>query len=72
MHHADQRHQADPAAEAETYPLLYPRRARLIRRLGGLPSDCDFGPPEPELLQAIVTGTSLALRVLDAPAAAAA
>src|SRR5487761_2263735 len=42
--------QPDPAAEAETYALHYPRRARLIRRLGGLPSDCDFGPPEPELV----------------------
>ena len=58
--------QPDLAAEAETYAVLYPRRAQLIRRLGGLPSDCNFGPPEPELVQAIVTSTSPALRALDA------
>jgi hypothetical protein len=62
----------DLAAEADSYAILYPRRARLIRRLGGLPSNCDFGPPEPELVHAIVTGTSPALRALDTPAAAAA
>jgi hypothetical protein len=60
----------DPAAEAERYAILYPRRARLIRSLGGLPDDCDFGPPEPELVHAIVAGTSPALRALDDPAAA--
>jgi hypothetical protein len=60
----------DPAAEAERYAILYPRRARLIRSLGGLPDDCDFGPPEPELVHAIVAGTSPALRALDGPAAA--
>jgi hypothetical protein len=37
----------------------------LIRLLGGLPVHCDFGPPEPELVRAIVTGTSPALRALD-------
>ena len=61
----------DPAAEAERYAIIYPRRARLIRRLGGLPDDCDFGPPEPELVQAIVAGTSPELRALDGPAAVA-
>ncbi|HVC63100.1 MAG TPA: hypothetical protein VND19_22405 [Acetobacteraceae bacterium] len=62
----------DPVAEAERYAILYPRRARLIRELGGLPDDCDFGPPEPELVQAIVTGTSPALRALDGETSAAA
>jgi hypothetical protein len=61
----------DPAAEAERYAIIYPRRARLIRRLGGLPDDCDFGPPEPELVQAIVAGTSPELRALDSPTAVA-
>ena len=41
----------DPAAEAE---LIYPRRAELIRSLGGLPASCDFGPPSPELVHTIV------------------
>jgi len=60
----------DLAAEAERYAVIYPRRAELIRRLGGLPYDCNFGPPEPELVRAIVTGTSPALRELDSPAIA--
>jgi hypothetical protein len=62
----------DLAAEAERYAIIYPRRAELIRRLGGLPYDCNFGPPEPELVRAIVTGTSPALRELDRPAVAVA
>jgi hypothetical protein len=57
-------------AEAEQYALIYRRRAALIRSLGGLPDKCDFGPPSPELVAAIVTGTSPILRALDAPAAA--
>jgi hypothetical protein len=48
---------SDPAAEAEFYAIHYPRRARLIRRLGRLPDKLDFGPPPPEVVQAIVTGT---------------
>jgi hypothetical protein len=61
---------ADLAAEADLYAVMYPRRAALIRSLGGLPEPCDFGPPEPELVHAIVTGTSPHLRELDIPAEA--
>jgi hypothetical protein len=50
--------------EAKQYALIHPRRAALIRSLGGLPDRCDFGPPDPELVQAIVTGTSPTLRAL--------
>jgi len=60
----------DPAAEAERYAIVNPRRAALIRQRGGVPDDCDFGPPEPELVPFIVSGTSPALRALDGPAAA--
>jgi hypothetical protein len=63
--------QPDPLAEADEYAIIYPRRAALIRSLGGLPAKCDFGPPEPELVHAIVTGISPTLRALDAPAGAA-
>ena len=38
---------------------------RRIRSLGGLPQPCDFGPPPPELVDAIVTGTSPTLRALE-------
>jgi hypothetical protein len=62
--------QPDPAAEAEQYAIIYPRRAALIRSLGGLPDRLDFGPPAPALVHAIVTGTSPTLRALDRPAAA--
>jgi len=55
----------DIVAEAEQYALIYPERAARIRALGGLPRPCDFGPPSPELVHAIVTGTSPILRALD-------
>ena len=62
---------ADLDAEADRYAIIYPRRTQLLRRLGRVPDDCDFGPPEPELVHAIVTGTSPALRALDGPTAMA-
>ncbi|HXA21962.1 MAG TPA: hypothetical protein VNW90_06655 [Acetobacteraceae bacterium] len=59
-------------AEADQYAIIYPRRAALIRSLGGLPARCDFGPPSSDLVHAIVTGTSPTLCALDCPADAAA
>lgn len=53
--------------EAEQYAVTYPRRAALIRSLGRLPEPCNFGPPPPELVEAIVTGTSPILLELDRP-----
>jgi hypothetical protein len=53
--------------EAEQYAVMHPDRARRIRAARGLPQRCDFGPPEPELVQAIVSGTSPVLRALDPP-----
>lgn len=47
----------DLVAEAEHYAVIYPRRADVIRRHGGLPPDCDFGPPDDDLVQAIVAGS---------------
>jgi hypothetical protein len=52
-------------AEAEHYAIVYPRRAREIRHHRGLPPDCSFGPPDDDLVNAIVTGTSPALHALD-------
>jgi len=60
----------DLAAETDYYAAVYPYRARAIRQYGGLPPDCTFGPPDDDLVRAIVTGTSPALRALDAPAGA--
>ena len=53
--------------EAEQYAVMHPDRASRIRAAGGLPQRCDFGPPEPELVQAIVSGTSPVLCALDPP-----
>jgi hypothetical protein len=61
----------DLRTEAEHYAVIYPTRAQQIRRYGGLPPDCSFGPPDDDLVAAIVRGTSPALRALDVPAAAA-
>jgi hypothetical protein len=55
---------SDPVAEADQYAVIYPQRAARIRALGGLPQPCDFGPPPPELVDAIVTGTSPTLCAL--------
>jgi hypothetical protein len=57
--------------EADHYALIYPRRARDIRHHRGLPPDCSFGPPDDDLVHAIVTGTTPSLRALDATNAAA-
>jgi hypothetical protein len=53
--------------EAEQYAVLYPDRAARIRAAGGLPAKLDFGPPEPDLVSAIVNSTSPTLRALDHP-----
>lgn len=53
------------AAEAEEYAMNYPHVAMVIRSHGGLPDNPGFDPPLPELVQAIVTGTSPMLQALD-------
>ena len=57
--------QPDILAEAEHYAILYPERAALIRRLGRLPDNPSFGPPDDDLVQALVAGDSPALAALD-------
>ncbi len=61
----------DLAAAAEYYAAVYPHRTREIRRYGGLPPDCSFGPPDDELVRELVTSTSPTLRALDGVLAAA-
>jgi hypothetical protein len=55
----------DPIAEAEHYALFYPERAALIRRRGRVPADVSFGPPDDDLVQALVTARTPALAALD-------
>ena len=52
-------------SEAEQYAILYADRATRIRAAGGLPPRLDFAPPEPEIVEALVNGTSPILRALD-------
>ena len=33
---------------------MYPERAALIRRHGGVPANVSFGPPEEEMVQALL------------------
>ena len=58
--------QPDPVAEADFYAKLHPRRAAEIRRLGGLPSPCTFGPPDEPLLRQLIHGQTPTLLALDA------
>ncbi len=53
--------------EAEQYAVIYPGRAALIRGNGGLPARLDFGPPEAEIVEALVHGTSPILRAIGPP-----
>lgn len=57
---------SDIVAEADEFALNHRKRAVLIRRLRRLPERIDCGPMRPELLHAIITGTSPILRSLDA------
>jgi hypothetical protein len=56
--------------KAEEYAFAYPYRAAEIRAHRGLPPNCDFDPPAPDLLRQIVASTSPVLRDLDEPIAA--
>ena len=57
-------------SKAEEYALAYPYRAAEIRAHRGLPPNCHFDPPVPDLLRQIVASTSPVLRDLDEPVAA--
>jgi plasmid stability protein len=51
--------------QASRYAVLHTMRVKLIRQLKGLPENCDFEPPEPDLLDAIINGDSSNLRWAD-------
>jgi hypothetical protein len=55
----------DPLAEAEQYATLYPERAALIRRVGRVPHDVSFGPPDDDLVHTLVTARTPTLAALD-------
>jgi hypothetical protein len=51
--------------QAEQYAVLYPQRAAEIRAYGGVPPTASYGPPEPELVCALIASTSPILRKID-------
>jgi hypothetical protein len=53
------------AMVAEQYAVIYPDRAALIRQLGRVPDNVSFGPPDDDLVRALVTGRTPALLALD-------
>ena len=46
--------QAQIDADAKLYEIMYPDRVARIRAAGGLPPRLDFGPPEPEIVAALL------------------
>ncbi|HVC59654.1 MAG TPA: hypothetical protein VND19_04720 [Acetobacteraceae bacterium] len=49
-------------SDAGRYAVLHPERVKLIHKLGALPENCDFEPPDPELLHETITGNNSNLR----------
>jgi hypothetical protein len=45
----------DELTPAQDYAVMYPERAALIRRAGRVPDDITFAPPDPEVVQELLT-----------------
>ena len=43
-------------SDVQLYEAMYPERAALIRRHGGVPANVSFGPPEEDIVQALLAG----------------
>ncbi len=57
---------APPACpDAVMYAALYPQRAALIRRHGGVPPDATFGPPDEEIVRALLASPSSVVTARD-------
>jgi hypothetical protein len=52
-------------SDAEIYAILHPRRAALIRRHGGVPPDATFGPPDDDLVRALLESRSPVVLAVD-------
>jgi hypothetical protein len=53
------------ATAAEEYAVIYPRRAALIRRAGRLPDKVSFGPPDEDMVRALLDSRSPEMLALD-------
>ena len=60
----------DLDAEVIYWAAVHPKRVQEIRSFGGVPPDCTYGPPDPELARAIVSSRLPAVCELDPPCAA--
>jgi hypothetical protein len=57
------------APDVALYEAIYPDRAALIRRHGGVPEDVTFGPPDEDMVRALLATHSPMVKTLDPPAA---
>jgi hypothetical protein len=52
------------APDVALYETIYPERAALIRRHGGVPADVTFGPPDEDTVRAFIATRSPTLKML--------
>jgi hypothetical protein len=57
------------APDVALYEAIYPDRAALIRRHGGVPADVTFGPPDEAMVRALLATRSPTPNTLDLPTA---
>jgi hypothetical protein len=53
------------APDVALYEAIYPDRAALIRRHGGVPEDVTFGPPDEDMVRALLATRSPVVETLD-------
>jgi hypothetical protein len=57
--------ESGPLSEAQLYATFYPERAALIRRVGRVPDDITFAPPDDDLVQALLACQDPVLAMID-------
>ena len=53
------------APDVALYEAIYPERAALIRRHGGVPADVSFGPPDEDMVRALLASCTPLVETLD-------
>ena len=56
---------ATDAPDVALYEAIYPDRAALIRRHGGVPADVSFGPPDEDMVRALLASRTPLVETLD-------
>jgi hypothetical protein len=57
--------ESPPLSDAVYYAVMYPERAALIRRLGRVPDDVTFDPPDDDLVQELLATQDPVVTLLD-------